>query len=517
MIADFHFLRPWWLLALLVPPAIIWMASRSGDIRNRWKGLIAPHLLDSLVVEPNQGRRGLPAFVLAALMTFAVLGAAGPTWKREAPPFVSDTASLVVAVDLSPTMDAIDISPSRIERAKLKIRDILATRNGARTAVVAYSGTAHLVVPLTDDIELIETYTDALATGIMPRPGKDTGIALKLADGLLERDGTAGTIVLLTDGIEPAATAVANELKSAIVVLGIGTAEGGIVKQANGEFLSGAGGVRVNTRLDVDALKQFGHDTGAPVATITDDDTDVRWVAQRIRTNFAQQSASEGDRWHDLGWWLIGPAALLFGFTFRSGWVVRLSTMAISIHFALPSSVSAADFADLWLTRDQQGRLAYQHGEYPLAAEEFELPMWKGAALYRAAHYREALDAFATVDTPESWYNQGNTLLHLDRIEEAVAAYEHALERRKDWPEAVANLAVAEQLLKVQKDKEQEQQQDPNEKPDSVKFDDKAKKGKAGEVEVVEQTSEMWMKNIQVSPADLMARKFSIEAGGTKQ
>jgi Ca-activated chloride channel family protein len=142
--------------------------------------------------------------------------------------------------------------------------------------------------------------------------------------------------------------------------------------------------------------------------------------------------------------------------------------------------------------------------------------MWKGVALYRTGHFEDALDAFAAVDTAESWYNQGNTLLHLGKFEEAVAAYRKATERRKDWPEAQADLVIAERLLKEQQEKEQEQPQEPNEKPDSVQFDDKGKQGKEGQINIAEQTSEMWMKNIQVSPADLMARKFAMEAKGGK-
>lgn len=515
MIADFHFLRPFWLAALLGPPAIIWMASRSSDFRNRWKGMIAPHLLDSLIVQPDRRHRYGPAWVLATLLSLAIVGVAGPTWRREAPPFVSDTASLVIAVDLSPTMDAIDISPSRIERVKLKIHDILATRNGARTAVVAYSGSAHLVVPLTDDIELIKTYTDALATGIMPKPGKDTAAALRLADALLKQDGSAGTIALLTDGVEPAASEAGKEVGSAIVVLGVGTAEGGVVKQADGGFLTTAGGARLTAKLDAEALTKFGDDTNADVATVTDDDTDIRWLAQRVRTNFAQQTATQGDRWHDLGWWLILPTMLLSALSFRRGWVVKLSALLFAIQM-YPIPAFAVDFASMWLTPDQQGRRSYQQGDFLQAAEHFHDPMWKGVSFYRAGRFQDAIDAFASVDNAESWYNQGNALMHLGKAEEAVTAYGKALETRKGWPDAVANLAIAEELLKLEKDKEQEQQQDPNQKPDSVQFDDQGKKGKAGEVTVAEQTSEMWMKNIQVSPADLMARKFAIEAKGAK-
>lgn len=517
MITDLHFLRPWWLLALLVPLVILWFAARSDDIRDRWKGMIAPHLLDKLIVEANRHGRINPSWLLAGLLALGTIAAAGPAWQHEAPPFVEDTAPLVIAIDLSPTMDAIDISPSRIERAKLKIRDILTARPGAKTAIVAYAGTAHLVVPLTEDASLIESYSDALATRIMPEPGKNTSGALALSNSLFKTEGMVGTILFLTDGIEPAGLdALKATNANGVVILGIGTAEGGPVKTADGNFLTNAGGGRLLPKLDVEALKQVKSATGADVATITNDDTDVRWIIQRISTNFADAETSEGNRWRDAGWWLVAPVALLLALSFRRGWVVKVGAMLLAIRLLTPSPAEAADFMDLWLTPDQQGRLAFERADFEGAGGHFQDPMWKGVALYRTGHFEDALDAFAAVDTAESWYNQGNTLLHLGKFEEAVAAYRKATERRKDWPEAQADLVIAERLLKEQQEKEQEQPQEPNEKPDSVQFDDKGKQGKEGQISIAEQTSEMWMKNIQVSPADLMARKFAMEAKGGK-
>jgi Ca-activated chloride channel homolog len=511
MIADFHFLRPWWLLGLLLPPIVLWLASRAGDYRDRWRGMIAPHLLDHLVIAPDRHRHLRPAWIMTAVMTLAVLAVSGPAWQREAPPFVSDAASLVVAVDLSPTMDAIDISPSRLERAKLKIDDILAARKGARTAVVAYAGTAHLVVPLTEDDALIKTYTDALATRIMPKPGRDTAAALSLADELLKTDGSTGTILLMTDGIESTAVDHIPNMANGVVVLGIGTTEGGVVKQADGSFLTDAAGSRLVTRLDLDALKSFASKNGFPVATLTNDDADVRWIDRHVTTNFTQQTAKEGDHWRDAGWWLLLPIAFLLAFSFRRGWVVKIAVLFICLQSVALAPAGAAEMADMWLTPDQQGRRAFERGDFENAASHFEDSMWKGIALYRAGRFQDAIDSFATVDTAESWFDQANSLFHLGKLDEAAAAYRKALETRPNWPEASADLAVAERLMKQQKDEESEQQQAPNQKPDSVQFDDKGKQGKAGQVTVAEQTSEMWMKNIEVSPTDLMARKFAIE------
>jgi Ca-activated chloride channel family protein len=236
-------------------------------------------------------------------------------------------------------------------------------------------------------------------------------------------------------------------------------------------------------------------------------------VVQRIRTNFAQKTSTQNDRWHDLGWWLVIPIVMLFAISFRKGWVVRLGALLIAANIAFgPGKAEAAEFIDMWLTADQQGRRAFEAGEFEKAAAHFQDPMWKGTAFYRAGKFADALDAFAAVDSAESWYDQGNALLHLMKFEQAVAAFSKALELHKDWPDAKANLAIAERLLKNQKEQEEEQQDAPNLPPDQVQFDDKGKKGKAGQMNIAEQTSEMWMKNIQVSPADLMARKFAMEA-----
>ncbi|TBY08167.1 VWA domain-containing protein [Rhizobium laguerreae] len=512
MISDFHFLRPLVLLALVLPAVLAWLVRRSDDVRGQWKDMIAPHLLDRLVVDAAGRSRLRPVWVLASLVVLAIIGAAGPTLRREAPPFVEDTAPLVIAVDLSQTMDAVDVAPSRLERAKLKISDVVAARNGARTAMIAYAGSAHLVLPLTDDAGLIETYSDALATRIMPTPGRNTGAALSMAAELLAKEKTSGTILLLTDGVEPGASEALRSRDNGVIILGVGTAAGGPVKSPDGSFLSDSSGRRIFAKLDVAGLKALGSETGADVATITDDDADVRWIAQRVRSNFAKKQADEGGRWHDLGWWLVIPVAMLSALSFRRGWVLRIGTLLLAVRMLSPEPALAAGLQDIWLTPDQQGRLAYQRGDFQAASARFSDPMWKGVALYRAGRFAEAVDAFARVDTPESWYNQGNALLQLSKFAEAVVVYRKSLATRKGWPEAQANLAIAEQLLKAEEEKDDEQPQDPNQKADSIQFDDKGKQGKQGQMSIAEQTSEMWMKNINVSPADLMARKFALEA-----
>ena len=200
--ADFHFLRPLWLL-ILVPTLLLWAVIHFGSSpERRWRRIIAPHLLTHLKVGGEQRWRFRPLHLILLLMIFGAVGAAGPTWQREASPFAEDTAPLVIALDLSISMNAIDIQPTRLERAKQKIRALVSLRTGARTALITYAGSAHTVLPLSDDPALFETFLSALSTSVMPVAGKDPSKALDLAGEILSSDPVPGSILFLTDGID---------------------------------------------------------------------------------------------------------------------------------------------------------------------------------------------------------------------------------------------------------------------------------------------------------------------------
>ncbi|HEY6412159.1 MAG TPA: tetratricopeptide repeat protein [Edaphobacter sp.] len=185
----------------------------------------------------------------------------------------------------------------------------------------------------------------------------------------------------------------------------------------------------------------------------------------------------------------------------------------------LPPSVGTSHFSwlDLWMTDDQQGRYYFQKGDYKRAAEKFEDPLWRGVASARAGDYDAALNAFELSDTAEAWYNQGNALAQLGKYPEAVTAYQQAIERRRPWKEAEDNLALVQSLIpkpkdNKKKDKEQEEQA-PNLPPDQIKFDEKGKQGKLQRIQVdPAKMADIWMRNIQTTPADFLRRRFAIQA-----
>ncbi|WP_354686318.1 VWA domain-containing protein [Cupriavidus necator] len=533
-LSHFHFLRPWWLLVLAAAALLVWAVRRRGDVRWRWRRTIAPHLLDALMVGERRRLKLRPVHLTALLLALGAIALAGPSWRQERPPFLDDKAPLAIAVDLSRTMDAVDVTPTRLERAKLKIKALLARRDGGGTAIYAYAGSAHLVLPLTDDNNLLQTFVDALQTRIVPAAGRDMARALRIIDADLAHEPVPGTILFLTDAVDPAAVAAfraqAGSGRSQPVVLGIGTEQGGPLRAAEGGFVE-QDGARVFARLDVAAFRRFGDDSGVPVAAFTPgSDDDVAWVQRHVQSHLERMQAGNRTRWKDEGWWLMPPIALLAALWFRKGWTVRwIAALLLAVALAAPPARLHAQqpsdaarpwrLADLWLTHDQQGRRAFEQGDFARAATLFDDPMWRGIAQYRAGQYGQAVQSFALLDSPQADFNQGNALARQGQYREAAGRYRQALKRQPQWPAATANLALMEKLLAQQKPKDtqdpDDQEDPPDVPPDEIRYDASKPPEQGGRsMRVgVTQDAEIWMRAIQTTPTDLLQRKFALQRG----
>src|SRR5262249_29903625 len=204
----------------------------------QWRGAIASHLLDALLVGAGDRVRWRPVHLIAAALALSGIAVAGPTWRKEPPPFGEDKAPLVVAIDLTPTMNATDVAPTRLERTKQKVRDLMARRAGAKTGLVVYAGTAHLVLPPVEHPALVAIFLAALDPDLMPVAGTRASAALDVADRVLATQPAPGTILFFTDGVDPkdvdAFVAHGKTSQSQVLVLGVGTSAGGPVRTKDG-------------------------------------------------------------------------------------------------------------------------------------------------------------------------------------------------------------------------------------------------------------------------------------------
>lgn len=325
-IAEFHFLRPAWLLLLPLAIVFYWALLERHSAERIWRGVIAPHLLSHLTLNRASGWRLEPRLTMTLALALAGFGLAGPTWQREPPPFVEDRAPLIIALDLSPSMNSVDVQPTRLTRAKQKIRDLLALRYGARTALVVYRGSAHMVLPLTDDGKILASYVDLLETNLLPLDGKRTDTALLLADGMLAKDPVPGSVVLLTDSVESSA---AERVQAADNSRTTGGAQGHDLAFSPRRLVWGMGSESMiptvkASAFKTDSLIDFATSISARYVPLTLDNDDVVSVQRQIDSHLEQARASTSTvRWRDAGYWLLWPIVLLAALSFRRGWTVR--------------------------------------------------------------------------------------------------------------------------------------------------------------------------------------------------
>ena len=459
-LVDFHFIRPFWLLGLLVLAVFVFLSFRNKLNQGHWAEMCDAELLPYILQDkPVQQSRWLfGGLSLAAML--AIIALAGPTWERLPTPAFRSDAALVIALDLSQSMYASDIKPSRLVRARYKIADILRQRKDGLTALVVYSGDAFTVTPLTHDVATIENQLSSLSPNIMPSSGKNTAAALTQAVELLQQAGQQeGSILLISDGVNNESIAELTKISAAyrLSVLGVGSSEGAPVKLAAGGFLKDNEGNILVPKLDRSTLAQLAAKGNGVYVDISDTDSDInRLLANLDKPQLAGESSQDNgliEQWKEQGVWLLLLIIPLAALSFRKGILVFLMVLILP----LPQTSYAFGWQDLWATDDQQAQQAFKNQQFEQAAKQFQDTEWKAAAQYKAGQYQQAAETLKSVESARGLYNQANALAKLGQLEEAKEWYEKSLAIDPNNEDAKKNLALIEEALKKQQQKQDQQ------------------------------------------------------------
>lgn len=462
---TFHFLRPWWLLGLVPVVWIVWRLMRSTQAGRSWQQVCDSHLLPHLLIGNDQAG-GKSAWVLLGVgWSIALLALAGPVWSKLPQPVVRSESALVIVLDISRSMDAQDLRPSRLTRAKHKVLDILKRRTEGQTGLMVFAYDPFVVSPLTDDAKTIASMVPALLTELAPVQGSRPELALERADQLLEQSTISeGTILLITDGAEGSAVLDTVEFlrqKGRVVsVLGVGSEDGAPIPIPRGGFLTDQSGAIVIPKLDRDSLQALARSGGGRFDTIQPDDRDLDRILDLPITQPSFDESKETERntdlWQEEGPWLVLAVLMLGVPAFRRGWVGVV--LFIGLFFPMPAH--AWTWEDLWSRPDQQATRMLEQGKLKEAAEMFEDQNWRGVANYQSGQFEQAAQAFGDQSKPESLYNQGNALARLGKYEEALKSYEHTLQQNPDHEDAQHNADLIKKLLEQQQQQSQESQGD---------------------------------------------------------
>ena len=461
-VADFHFLRPAWLLALLVVPLLPWLWRRLGEAAGGWSRVVDPHLLAHQL--QRGGRRSRSPLLLALLAwVLAVLALAGPAWRELPQPLQQREAALAVVLEVSDSMRAGDLKPTRLARARFALTDLLRARQDGQVALVAYAGAAFTVAPVTDDAGTLLALLDALDPQQMPVPGARADLAIAHAVELLERAGfEEGEILLVTDGVDTAARRAAQAARErgyAVSVLGVGTASGAPVALPDGGFLKDASGTILVPAMDATALVEVADAGGGRYSTLgTTGPGAAIDLLDRVGGRY-QQDDDAVRAFVDDGPWLLLLLLPLAALGFRRGWLGCLLLAGL----LPPPAAHAFDFAALWQRDDQRAWDALQDGEHERAAALATSPALGGSALFRAGEAEAAAEAFARAPGADGHYNRGNALAAAARYEEALDAYAAALATDPQLEDAAANKRAIEEWLRQQQSQPQSGEGDPSE------------------------------------------------------
>ncbi|WP_460803986.1 VWA domain-containing protein [Microbulbifer agarilyticus] len=463
-IDQFHFIRAN-LLWLIIPAALTcWALARTVFASGKLQKIIDPNLLPHLLLRGGEKRPWLFTLIFA-LLTCAIIALAGPSWRKLPTPVFSNQDAVVILLDLSPSMMATDLSPNRLTRARLKILDILNQREDGLTALVAYAGEAHIVTPLTDDTATIANLVPSLSPRIMPVPGSNIEMAVELGLRLL-KDGAGGQgrLLAVTDGIDKAAISTVknavNSSNASLSILAVGSGEGSPIPKSTGSgFVTDDSGSIIIANFDRAELQRLAQSTGGEFAQITVDDSDIaRVLPENTTPQQAELTEREFDQWNEEGPWLVLlllPFALLL---FRKGTLASILPLGLPFVLAVNTQEASAQTSGLWQTPNQQGQELLMEGDPKAAAEKFENPQWRGTAEYRAREFDAAAKSFSQSNDPQALYNLGNSLTQQGRFDEAISAFDGALEQNPEFADASHNRDIAKKLKELQEKQQQNQQ-----------------------------------------------------------
>ena len=489
---QFHFLRPEWLILLPIVVALWWFI-RKASAHQQWREYFPQAMLDALQVDGAQRSSHWHWWLLVSWL-FLSFAMAGPTWIKQPVPVVKNQKAIVIALDLSPSMLADDLTPNRLTRAKYKLIDILGKQADGQMALIAYAGDAHTVSPLTDDPQTIEVLLPALTPNVMPSSGSNIEAAVELAQTLLRDAGIlSGEILVLTDGMTEDAIQNVKKITSSahrLSILGVGSAEAAPVKSSDGRLVRNSNGEIVLASVNRQQLQTLANSLNGGYSDLTTDDADINYLLsdrfESEQTSEKLNDANSFDSWKDLAHWLalfVLPLALL---CFRKGVIYLLPIFIFS-----PLDSQAADIGlldKIFKTKDQQAVELFQNEKYDDAADTFKDPNWSAVAKYRNGDFGNAAEGFSnSVDSVTNNYNRANSLARSGQLEQALDTYTQVLEDEPEHEDAAHNKKIIEELLKQQEQQQQEQQQSEQEQSEQEQSEQEQSEQEQSEQEQSEQ------------------------------
>lgn len=271
----------YYLLILLVIPLLILLLLRwQKRIIKRFDRFAQNHFLPFYFAKKSGFYAVLKIVLQILALLCIILALVRPQWDYESRDFEATGMDIVLAIDVSKSMDATDMLPSRLIRAKMQIAAFIEKLSTDRLALIAFAGSSSLECPLTDDHESVQMILSSLTTDTISRYGTDIGAALDTAMQAFGNSGGSRVLILISDGedLQESAIQKAAQLKSkgiVIYTMGVGSESGAQISHP-------LYGNSVTTKLDVETLKRIAASGGGEFYAVTPGQMELRYLLERI-------------------------------------------------------------------------------------------------------------------------------------------------------------------------------------------------------------------------------------------
>lgn len=416
-IHNFHFLRPLILLLFFIPMVMLFFIRKNYQNMSSWEKVCDLHLLQYLLIKGSGKQRKKALFLAVLGMLGAFIAAAGPAWQKTDIPAVYAQNPIIFALNLSTDMNQEDLKPSRINRAKYAISDILSACPDVQSGLIAFSNEPFLISPISEDGEIIKNLLPAVTLDIMPVNGNRIDRAIDYAtQKLRDAEFYSGNIIIITADS--------------------GTNASAAIKSAQAAAKNGYKINIIEASTDTnEILQQIAKAGKGKYIKITNDIEPLISEINNTKTADMQASENLSERWNDAGYYLLIIPLICCLLLFRRGIFI------ITLIVFYSNNVSAAMF----LNRNQEGLKEFQQQNYEEAAEKFDDANWQASALYKAEKFDDALKIFAQDSSETGLYNQGNALAKSGKINDAIKKYEEVLSLNPQNEDAKFNLEYLKQ------------------------------------------------------------------------
>ncbi|MDC0864762.1 VWA domain-containing protein [Rickettsiaceae bacterium] len=479
--AHFHFADNYWFLGLIAIPVIGVLYGlyyqNNANVKDLEK-FADKHLIPHIIRSSKTGQISIwRSMMLASLLWFCLIAAmAGPRWNFKEFQSYKDDKTLLILLDLSKSMDANDIKPSRLIRARQEIEDIVNLSKNVKIGLIGFAADAHMVSPITDDKNNILHLLPLIGTDLIAVQGTNILPALKTANQMIMSEpGSNKSILVISDGgwQDDGVNSIASEIASSGVsvnTLGIGTTQGINFVDDKGKPVIRSGSV-VMSRLEkekMQSLSKIGKGQYFDTDYASDNAKQILDLVEN-RTGDASEEAQNIKHWEERFYIFLFPVMLVLLLWFRKGFTFPIILLVL---LTPAHNVQAVDNMDkLLLNKKQFAKKSLEDiNDVDTALSTFDDSYRRGVAYYKAGKFKEAEQAFKNSKREEvresSLYNMGNSLVHQNRLDEATKTYEELLKENPNHKNAKHNLDVVKQMIFVKAEKQKEEKKNQESKGD---------------------------------------------------